>query len=129
MTVSNAYNGSFATFTKCASNDATGSEAGLQNIAHNTTQFTSVTDPHDYRLPGTGSALYNTGTDGPFAAPLDYTTDIQGDTRTSTWDIGADEYVAAGGGLTAALADSNTISDALGGFLTYRASIGDDANA
>ena len=89
-----AYGGSL-TLTTCASSDATGS-VGLQNIAFNTTNFTNVTtDTEDVHLP-VGSALINVGTDtSGDAAPLNFTTDIDGQTRSGTWDVGADEYVAA----------------------------------
>jgi hypothetical protein len=39
-----------------------------------------------------------TGTDDPGAGL--YSDDITGTARTSVWDIGADEYVAAAGGLS-----------------------------
>lgn len=81
------------TITTCASSDTTGN---IDNIAVNTTNFTDPANG-DYSLPS-GSGLVGVGTDGPFTAPLDYTTDIKGATRASTWDIGAFEYVAAGGG-------------------------------
>lgn len=92
-----AYTGTISMST-CASSDATGS-VGLQNIAVNTTNFTNITaGSEDFHLPS-GSALINVGTDtSGDAAPLNFTDDIDGQTRTGTWDIGADEYVAAGGG-------------------------------
>jgi hypothetical protein len=94
-----AYSGTI-TKTTCASSDATGS-AGLQNIVLNTTNFTNVTaGSEDFHLPA-GSALIDVGTDtSGDAAPLNFTDDIDGVTRTGTWDIGADEYVAAGVVLT-----------------------------
>lgn len=87
------------TKTTCASSDTSGS-SGLQSIAVNTTQFTNVTSgSEDWALPGTGSALYGVGTDtSGDGAPLNFTVDINGATRTTTWDIGADEYITAGGG-------------------------------
>lgn len=45
-----------------------------------------------------GSGLVNTGTDDPGTGL--YSDDINGDARTSTWDIGADEYIAAAGGVS-----------------------------
>jgi hypothetical protein len=89
------YNGTI-TKTTCASSDTTGS-AGVQSIAVNTTNFTNVTAngaDEDYRLPGTGSALYDTGTDitadgAPFTTWAG--TDVAGTTRTR-WDIGFHEY-------------------------------------
>jgi len=76
--------------TTCASSDSTGS-TDLQSIAVNTTNFTNVsTSTEDYRLPGTGSALYNAGTNtSGESAPLNFTTDIKNTTRPSGvyWDI------------------------------------------
>jgi hypothetical protein len=82
--------------TTCASSDTTGT-AGLQNIAANTTQFVNVTaGSENFHLAGTGSALYNVGTDTTGdAAPLNFTTDIDGETRDATWDIGADAAVTS----------------------------------
>jgi len=82
--------------TTCASSDTTGS-TGLQNIAINTTNFTNVTaGSEDFRLP-LGSALIGVGTtltdDPPGSTAL--ALDIAGQTRTTTWDIGAWEYVSA----------------------------------
>jgi len=106
------------TKTTCASSDTSGT-AGLQNIAANTTQFVNVTaGSENFHLAGTGSALYNVGTDTTGdAAPLNFTTDIDGETRDATWDIGADAAVTsllkhtvtpAGQG-----GDFNTLADAI----------------
>lgn len=79
--------------TTCAVSDGdTDVGASLRNIAVDTTTFTNVTGgSENFLLPGTGSPLYNVGTNGPDLTPLNFTTDITGLTRTSTWDIGADE--------------------------------------
>lgn len=81
--------------TTCASSDNTGS-VGLRTIAVNTTNFTNVTGgSENFHLP-LGSALIDVGTNtSGDAAPLNFTDDIDGVTRTGTWDIGADEYVSA----------------------------------
>jgi hypothetical protein len=85
--------------TTCASSDTTATGTALDSIAVNTTNFTNVTGgSEDFHLP-LGSALINVGTDtSGESAPLNFTTDIDGQTRSGTWDVGADEYVAAGGG-------------------------------
>ncbi len=76
------------TMTTCASSDITGD---IDNIALNTTNFTNVSSgTEDFRLP-LGSALIGVGTDGPWLPAG--STDITGATRTSVWDIGADEYI------------------------------------
>lgn len=85
------------TKTTCASEDTSGT-SGLQSISYNTTNFTNVTGgSEDWALPS-GSALVNVGTNtSGDSAPFDFVLDFSGDTRSGTWDIGADEYVAAGG--------------------------------
>ena len=79
-----------ATMVTCASSDTSGS-AGLQNIAHSTATFSSVTaGSQDYHL-APGSALFDAGTDtSADSAPLNFTTDIDGETRTF-WSVGADD--------------------------------------
>lgn len=81
--------------TTCGSSDTSGS-VGLQSIAYNTTQFVNVSaGTEDLHLKDTGSALYHTGTDtSGDAAPLNFTTDIDGDAYYDTGglrSIGADE--------------------------------------
>ncbi len=86
------------TKTTCASEDATGS-AGLQGIALDTDTFVNVSaGTEDFHLAADGlSPLQGVGTDtSGDAAPMDFTTDIDGDARDATWDIGADAWVAAG---------------------------------
>jgi hypothetical protein len=81
------------TGTTCMCEDAI-TETGLTSgIAFDTSNFTNVTAGSiDVHLV-TGSALIGAGTDlsGSFSV------DVDGDTRSS-WDVGADEFVAAGGG-------------------------------
>ena len=95
--------------TNCASEDQSADDTGTGETASNcvaaavavsTDNFTNVTGgSEDYRLPGTGSALYHTGVDtSGEASPLDFDTDICGDSYYDTGgarSIGADEYVAA----------------------------------
>jgi hypothetical protein len=82
------------TATTCMCEDAL-TETGLTgSIAWSTANFTNVTAGSiDIHLV-TGSALIDVGTDlsGSFTA------DIDGVARSGTWDVGADEFVAAGGG-------------------------------
>ena len=113
VTVKNCYagGGSFGTdywgitnMTTSASSDATSGSVGLRSIAVSTTAdathagFTNITGgSEDFHIK-VGSPLIDVGTDtSGDAAPLNFTDDIDGVTRTGTWDIGADEYVAAGG--------------------------------
>jgi hypothetical protein len=84
------------TQTTNATSDTTAVGTAGDSIAVNTTNFVApASDPPDYRLP-LGSALIGIGTTGPFSSPFDYTTDVAGQSRTTTWDIGAHEYVASG---------------------------------
>jgi hypothetical protein len=76
-----AYSGTI-TKTTCASSDTTGT-AGLQSIAVNASNFLNVTaGTEDFHLAGTGSALFEAGTDtSGDSAPMNFTTDIDGETR------------------------------------------------
>lgn len=88
-----AYNGTI-TRTTCAHSSATVFTGSTASVPHSTATFTNVTaGSEDYHLVS-GSALIDAGTDlsGTF------TTDIDGATRSGTWDIGADEFV---GGIVA----------------------------
>lgn len=59
--------------------------------------FTFVDEPNDdYHLGGADSGARDYGVD----LSASFTVDIDGVTRSGTWDIGADEYVAAGGTVT-----------------------------
>ena len=84
------------TLNYCASSDATADDfGGTGNRASQTFTFVNDTGTYtgDYHLASNdaGARDYGTSLAGTF------TTDIDGQTRTGTWDIGADEYVAAGG--------------------------------
>lgn len=88
-----AYSGSM-TRTTCAHSSATVFGGSTASVAHSTANFVSITSgSEDYHLVS-GSALIDAGTDlsGTF------TTDIDGNTRSGTWDIGADEFQGGGGG-------------------------------
>lgn len=77
------------------SSDSTASGTGSQTTkAVNTTQFTNVTTgSENFAIPGSGSALYHSGTDtSGGTAPLNFTTAIGGATRSSPWDVGAAKY-------------------------------------
>lgn len=78
--------------TTCATTDGatrTGVATGLRSVAYTTATFVGVTDGSEDLHLVSGSALIDQGTDlsGTF------TTDIDGQTRGTTFDIGADEYV------------------------------------
>lgn len=89
------YDVSGLTNYNCASSDATADDfGGSGNIVNQTYTFVNAangdfhlisTDPMNNGLSDPGSGLFSD--------------DIDGVTRTGTWDIGADEYVAAGGSI------------------------------
>lgn len=95
------------TFAKinCASEDQSADDTGASETATNcvagavalsTDTFVNVSaGSEDFHLAaGTGSALYDAGDAPGGSAPLDYTTDIDGET-VSIWCIGADSRAAA----------------------------------
>lgn len=93
------YNGGTFDGTKNSSdnNDALGT-----NPINGTPTFVDASNANhqlrDFHLQSSDTLWKNAGYDtSGESAPLNFTTDIDGDTR-STWDVGADEYVAAGGG-------------------------------
>lgn len=92
------FNGTFTTSNYNFSKDATAPGA---NSIHGTADaktpdFTSTTSgSEDFHLLSTSDAI-GVGTDNPGSGL--YTDDIDGVTRSTSWDIGADEYIAAGGG-------------------------------
>jgi hypothetical protein len=85
------------TISYCASDDGDGTNAvNISPGANEATDWANAFVDYangDFHVRDTDSVLYSAGTDlsGTF------TTDIDGQTRSGTWDIGADEYVAAGG--------------------------------
>ena len=105
-----AYSGTI-TKTTCGSSDSTGS-FGLQNIAYSTVNFVNITPGSENLHLVLGSGVIGVGTDlsGTF------TTDIDDVTRVAPWDIGADQYVAAGGG---------TYTESLTDLITSQTSITD----
>jgi len=105
VTAKNCYATSIAgtvTQTNCATSDTTADGTDPHDsVAKNTDTFVNVTaGTEDFHLAADGlSPLQGHGVDtSGDAAPLNFTTDIDGQTRDATWDIGADAwYVAAGG--------------------------------
>ncbi len=90
----------YNTVTTCYDSDG-GGIAGA-TAAHSTSAgcyFTNITDgSEDYSIK-TDSALKDNGTDtSGTGAPLNFTDDILGETR-STWDVGAYEFIAAAAGV------------------------------
>jgi len=112
-TAGNAFNGTI-TKTNCASS---GTEAGtadgcLSNIACDTDTFVNVTagseDLHlaaDGLSPLQGHGVNTTGD----SAPLNFTTDIDGQTIGASWSIGADNI--AGSGLSVFVYESTIVDE------------------
>lgn len=80
-----------ASTTKNLSSDTTAPETGTYYDS-GSPAFVSASD---YHLAGTGTWGLDVGSD--LSAEY-FADDIDGVTRAGTWDLGADEYVAAGGG-------------------------------
>jgi hypothetical protein len=80
--------GSFATtdWSNIATDDGTSPEAGRRNLT------ITFADTHDYAIDGE-TDLIDQGTDLSSDTDIPFNDDIEGDTRSGTWDIGADEYV------------------------------------
>lgn len=98
----NDFDGTFNIIDYCASDD----NDGTNNVAESgggaawPDDFEDAANG-DFRLKS-GSGLVGTGIDDPGSGL--YSDDINGDTRTSTWDVGADEVVAvAVGGILISL--------------------------
>jgi hypothetical protein len=89
--------GATVTIDHCASDDGDGTNdvAESGGGATWTGDFVDAANG-DFTLKST-SGLVGTGTDNPGSGL--YSDDIDSVARTSTWDIGADEYVAAGGSI------------------------------
>lgn len=80
------FNGTF-TATTCASDIASDLASG--QTATGTVTFVD-TGSDDYHLASNDTIALNAGTD----LSTTFTTDIDGQTRSGTWDIGADEYIS-----------------------------------
>lgn len=73
--------------------DRNGSDGDVTFVDPDNATFVST----DLHLNSTDVNAINLGTDtSGEGSPLNFTTDIDGKTRSGTWDIGADEYVASG---------------------------------
>ncbi|KKK55533.1 hypothetical protein LCGC14_3073600, partial [marine sediment metagenome] len=88
------------TLDYCASNDATADDfLGANNQVNQT--YTFINDAgNNLHLASNDVGAKDLGVDtSGEGAPLNFTTDIDAETRSGTWDIGADEYIAAAGGI------------------------------
>ena len=87
------YSGTFhASSVTNLSEDTTSPNSALQSKA-----VTFVNEgAYDFHLGSTDTNAINAGTDLSSDTYIAFNTDIDGTTRSGTWDIGADEYVSAG---------------------------------
>jgi hypothetical protein len=89
--------------TNCISTDTTADDFGGSGNQANVTEasmaFTDATNT-DFHI-ATGSTLKDQGTDLSGDADYAFSDDIDGQTRTGTWDVGADEGASAAAPSTA----------------------------
>ena len=77
----------------CASDDGDGTNSvTITRSASNYAALVVDAPNGDFHITDTNSELYNMGTNLSSNPDLSFTYDIDGDTRSGTWDIGADEY-------------------------------------
>lgn len=101
-TIAFNYNFGQPTTVTCMIADTYAPSGTTGSIAYSTssgTKFTNITaGSEDFTLQS-GSSLIDAGTDLSGDATLPFSTDIDGGTRSGTWDLGPDEYgVPVGGG-------------------------------
>ncbi len=94
------YLGTFnAASTNNLSKDGTAPPLNTFYINKTLTFTNTSAGTEDFHLVSTDTDAIDKGTNtSGESAPLNFTDDIDGVIRSGTWDIGADEYVAAGGG-------------------------------
>jgi len=86
-------NASYTTLYNCASSDGTADDYGGSGNRINQT-FTFIDEANDnFHLAPNDTCARNYGTDLSSDPNLAFNDDIDGETRTGTWDIGADEEV------------------------------------
>lgn len=76
--------------TTSGSSDSSGSTA--TNLVDSDVFVSVSSGSYDFHLKSTATAIIDVGT----SVSGTFTTDIDGTTRSGTWDIGADEYVSSG---------------------------------
>jgi hypothetical protein len=119
-TAYNCYRGFYQAAGALVSTNCINQLAGIDGFAGPITGLNNCSDiasDAPGTSPVTGTVLFADAANGDFhlsasdtvakdqGADLsgDFTTDIDGQTRTGTWDIGADEYIVTGGGETSNL--------------------------
>lgn len=85
------------TTTSSDYNTSSDTSAPGANSKHEVTPTFEDEPGKDLHLSSTDTVAKDSGTNtSGESAPLNFTTDIDGDTRSGTWDIGADEYSSSG---------------------------------
>ncbi|MCK5591336.1 MAG: hypothetical protein KAI72_05215, partial [Candidatus Pacebacteria bacterium] len=114
----NAYTGTFAAGTDYNATDGTDAVgAGTNNKTEQVFSFVNET-ADDFHLVLADSGARDSGTDLSGDADISFSNDIDGDTHSGTWDIGADEGVdkicrSVAPLATAALDDHNSHTDTI----------------
>ncbi|MFQ5354040.1 MAG: right-handed parallel beta-helix repeat-containing protein, partial [Thermodesulfobacteriota bacterium] len=86
-----------AAVTYCASSDATADDGGgTGNRINQTFTFVDAVNK-DFHLASGDAGAKDFGADLSADPNIPFSVDIDGETRSGAWDIGSDEYVAAGG--------------------------------
>lgn len=81
----------------CASEDASVDDKGGYNLYTNQTFSFTATSTSDFHLLSSDTGALNKGADMTATTSVfSFTDDIENETRSGTWDIGGDEYVAGG---------------------------------
>jgi len=84
------YNNASHDRSYCASSDATANEQG--GTGNRDSQTFTFAGAGDYHLDAADEGALDFGDD---LTTYGFTTDIDGETRVASWDIGADEYISA----------------------------------
>jgi hypothetical protein len=92
----NAYVGTFTTSDYNATDGTDTGDGGAHSRISQTFTFADEAND-DFHLASNDAGARNYGTDLSGDTYLPFSDDIDGQTRSAPWDIGADEYVAAGG--------------------------------
>jgi len=93
---SSCFSGSFNSASDYNASDDSSSTGGTHDRTNQS--FTFVDEANDdFHLASNDGGAKDYGTDLSSDPNLAFSDDIDGETRSGTWDIGADEYVAAGG--------------------------------
>ncbi len=95
--VTSNFNGTFdAASDYNSSDDATSSGGANDKVSQTFTFVDSAND--DFHLASGDTGAKDSGTDLSADADYAFSVDIDGDTRSGTWDIGADEFISVGAG-------------------------------